>query len=166
MTTFKDNLKTTYDIISTKFNNIVITGSSALLCILLNNNLEIPSELLKPNDIDILVVQNTDITIKKIGSYISKQDISSSKTFSNGNNSFDIIKCSKVKYIKIDDMNIINPLSLLTMYKIDERDNDKIKIKILEKYREIFEHLECNEYNVKPKKEISYDISIRVLSFD
>lgn len=168
MTTFNENLREIYDMVSARFDHIVITGSSALLFILFNNNIDVPPELIFPNDIDFLVVQNTDITIRKIDTFVSEQDIASSKTFSDGVQSFDIIKCKKVKYINIDGVDVIDPLTLLKEYKSDNRDKDQDKIKILEKYREIFSHIECREYNIKPKKDIEINGSPikKMLSFD
>lgn len=167
MTTFNENLKQIYDMVSARFDHIVLTGSSALLFILFNNNIDVPSELIFPNDIDFLVVQNTDITIRKINTFVSEQDIASSKTFSDGIQSFDIIKCRKAKYINIDGIDIIDPLTLLKEYKSDNRDKDQDKIKILEKYKEMFSHIECREYNIKPKREIlNLKSPIKMLSFD
>ena len=157
--TFETNLKNIYSLVSARFEHIVITGSAALVYFCIKNN--ILTDII-PADIDIITVQSDDITEDKIFSFESRQGITSSKTFSDGDQCFDLIKSPRVKYITLDGIKIIHPSQLLKNYEdeFDQRDKDIPKIELLKENASFYESIPFDVYDIKKKKRDTEDILI------
>jgi hypothetical protein len=131
--------------------NIIITGSSAILMIILHhplfrNNIEEYLNSLGyykkgiPNDINFFCVKKEEIIEKSLGKYIADQEyICKSKKFryyENDNISFDIKIIPGCNYFVLDDMKIISPDYLRREYIEYYRDSDKPKLNFLQIYKE------------------------------
>jgi len=163
---FNTNLIRVFDLVSSRFDEVVITGSSAIVFFILHH----PSfsadanEILEylgydayngPNDIDLISISNTDIHISKIGEFVSEQSICGSKTFVSSvyeNRRFDIIKMPKCKYIELNGINIIHPSALIAHYRNNYRDIDERKLAFLIENEHIFDEIDYEIFDVKHKQ--------------
>ncbi len=148
-----NHIEETYNLTNEYFQNIVLTGSSALVYLVCNhpffsNDIEQYlkelgySETIRPKDVDILTIQRTDIVQTKIGLYHSSIDPRSHKTYihNNGSQFVDIMTCRITTYILVNNLKIIIPSKLLSWYEDEMRTNDVLKIKFLEQYNKLFNH--------------------------
>lgn len=170
---FTEELTRVFNLVSSRFDKVVVTGSAALVFLIQHHPLfsdrvqehldsigySSYSDKSKPNDIDMIIVQNTDFTETKIGDYVSEQSICVSKTFVFHNKStdkcqinFDLIKMSKCKYIELNGINIIHPMMLLTHYRENYRDTDLYKLRFLQNYEDCFESIDSEIFKIKKRQ--------------
>ena len=162
--TFKANLTRVFNLVGCKFDNVVLTGSSAIVFLILHHPCfsDRSSELLAylgydanngPADYDFIVVQNTDFHSSAIGEFVSEQGICGSKTFVAPDGvAFDIIKVSRCKYIVLDGINIIHPSQLKANYTSNLRESDTQKLRFLSEYEHLFADIESDVFDVKPRR--------------
>ena len=155
------------DIVRSSFEHNVLSGSSAIYYLIMkhpyfgNPNMRnsILAELgyndsILPNDFDFIIVQNLDITQQRLGSYISEQSITSSKTFKSNDNStrsFDLIKTQRISFFELDGINIIKPSILLSNYLDNARPKDLAKIQFLESIVDDFDMFDYENVCSKAK---------------
>jgi hypothetical protein len=146
---FEEKLTSAYSLVSGHYDQAVVTGSAAIVWLVLHHPDLAPSaqqhlESLGydcetgPNDVDIISVQNTDIHEKRIGDFVSVQGPTSSKTFSSGHESFDIIKSGSCSYIELNGVNIIHPNNLIAHYEENYRESDELKLSFLLENEHLF----------------------------
>ena len=169
---FTEELTRVFNLVNSRFDKVVVTGSAALVFLIQNHPLfsDRAQEHLKsigysdksqPNDIDIIIVQNTDFTETKIGDYVSEQSICGSKTFAadkkstyNQQINFDLIKMPKCKYIDLNGINIIHPMMLLAHYRENYRDTDLCKLRFLQNYEDYFGSIESEIFEINKRNSI------------
>lgn len=140
---FIKDLEIIKKVVSSKFENYVLTGSSVIIFLLYElynidsvkvdaSNILFNSGMLLPHDIDFLY-SDVQITATTIGDYIRKQNtIEKSLTFihkTDKSKSFDITKSKFNKFI-MHNMPIIDLDELLSYYRDDYIDSSAHKLKI------------------------------------
>ena len=137
-TVFKSNLSDMYEMVSSGYDDCILTGSGAVaLLVLAKGTSDDIARLPKPNDLDFLVVDHDTVakpyqfgpyTIKSTQSVTTK-----SVTYEvlNGS-SFDLMSVPRVSFVVIDNIKVILPSSLLDMYRDENREKDHVKIQILQ----------------------------------
>ena len=179
---FTKELTRVFNLVSSRFDKVVVTGSAALVFLIQHHKLfsDRAQEHLKsigysvysesdcqnistqPNDIDMIIVQNTDFTETKIGNYFSEQSICGSKTFVSADKcqiNFDLIKMPRCKYIKLKGINIIHPMLLLDNYRENYRDNDAHKLKFLQDYVDYLKSLDSEIFEINKRQSSIIDDS-------
>lgn len=164
LNTFLANMARVYYLVGNHFDNSVLTGSSALVYLILRHPCfsDRSSELLAnlgydanngPADYDFNVVQNTDFHSSAIGDFVSEQGICGSKTFvASDGVAFDIIKVPRCKYIVLDGINIIHPSQLKANYTSNYRESDKQKLQLLSENEHLFAGIDSEVFDVKPRR--------------
>ena len=146
--------------------NWALTGSAAIVFLLYKYNLLNYYNLI-PSDIDILTSSNDLLILKNLGKFNKVQNtLEKSATFLRSNisidnviNQIDITITPTIKYITIDDINIINPKLILKDYedyiKDPHRDiiKDQTKINILKRFINNIKLDYTNEKTIKSKKQ-------------
>jgi len=146
--------------------NWALTGSAAIVFLLYKYNLLKYYNLI-PSDIDILTSSNDLLILKNLGKFNKVQNtLEKSATFLRSNisidnviNQIDITITPTIKYITIDDINIINPKLILKDYedyiKDPHRDiiKDQTKINILKRFINNIKLDYTNEKTIKSKKQ-------------
>ena len=174
-------LNQVYDTIRSSFEHVVLCGSSAIFYLIMKHpyfgNPNMRNAILAklgynesnlPGDFDFTIVQNLDITQQRLGLYISKQSITSSKTFFLPNSSarsFDLIKTQNISYFEIDGIKVIKPSTLLSNYLDNERESDNLKIQFLESIVDDFDLFDYEYISYKSKNKsilTDYDDDISV----
>jgi hypothetical protein len=165
------DIQQTYDLVKSKYEHVGLTGSAAIFYIIMKNDFfsdnklqyltEVGfSETIKPNDIDFMIFSNEPaINANKIGSYVSNQTMTSSKTFKDPdtNKSFDLILYTKGKCMKLhkdDNIYIVSAKIILSLYeKNQNKESDINKVRFINKYSHIMlsETIEYDDLNKKQK---------------
>jgi hypothetical protein len=167
---FTEKLTRVFNLVNSRFDKVVVTGSAALVFLIQHHPLFSDraqehlesigySDKSQPNDIDMIIVQNTDFTETKIGDHVSEQSICGSKTFVSDNKStyypqinFDLIKMPKCKYIELNGINIIHPMMLLAHYRENYRDTDLYKLRFLQNYEDCFGSIDSEIFEIKKRQ--------------
>jgi len=148
-------IEQTYELVQSKYKYVGLTGSVAIFYIIMKN-IFFSNDLSKyltefgfsetniPNNIDFIVFSNESIIYEMIiGTYISNQTMTRSKTFIDprNNKSFNIILCNRGKCMKInvfDNIYIININMILSLYEDQNKESDLDKVNFINKYINIF----------------------------
>jgi len=143
----EEHIKEIYFMVQEYFQDLILTGSSALFIYLKALNYQdLLVKLGNPNDVDLLVVhyekKTPNFIIKKIGTYDYKRTPEKSITLSNGINSFDLTYVhNSTKYNRVAGLNLLTLKQLREHYKDDRADNEKEKKKKDEKKIEIIDEI-------------------------
>ena len=137
-TEFKSNLSDMYEMVSSGYDDCIMTGSGAVaLLVLAKGTSDDIARLPKPNDLDFLVVEHDTVAKPyKFGPYTIKSTQSvttKSVTYeAHGGSSFDLMSVPRVSFVVIDNIKVILPSALLDMYQDENREKDHVKIQILQ----------------------------------
>ena len=133
---FITELNNTYSLVSSYFENCVLTGSAAVAFLSMKSNSPFLHDLSKPNDFDFLVVShNTTVKPENIGSYSiqSFQSVTTKSVSYIGNSGkLDIMSIPKLTVYKIDGISVVIPTDLLQTYCYEKRNGDNVKILALQ----------------------------------
>jgi len=165
------DIQQTYDLVKSKYEHVGLTGSAAIFYIIMknesfsDNRLQYLTEAgftetIKPNDIDFMIFSNEpSIYTSVIGSYVSNQTMTKSKTFTdpNTNKSFDLILYTKGKCMKLhesDNIYIVSVKIILSLYEKNQNKESNIdKVRFINKYSDIMlaETIKYDDLNNKKK---------------
>jgi len=136
----EEHIKEIYFMVQEYFQDLILTGSSALFIYLKALNYkDLLFQLGDPNDVDLLVVHHEKFlpkfNIQQLGLYSPKQTtLESSITLTNGRNSFDLTYVSDLtRYNRVAGFNLLTLQSLKDQYSESRPENEAEKTNADEK---------------------------------